>query len=527
MNDTGRQVDFGMKLFISFIFSIILIGAFLTDFNSYMSWLISLLVAIVITAIQFWLLRPGKDLDPDKNNINKKYNSNALGITAQTGKLAIGSAEVSLFVDKLAQSIEKDQSHVNKISDSCAELTNLTDQVNHQVLETSKFTDSARDTSDKGKLLVDETTHDMSALRTEINLAADQLEELQHITDGIKQIADVINDIASQTDLLALNAKIEAARAGDAGRGFAVVAQEVGDLSKRTTLATADIESMVRSTHDQIQNTTEIMTKVVDNSDEMSGHMNLLGGSFADIAAAVAESSGAMGNIQGYLEGQVESVGQISGSINHVLNSMEGTGVDGQSASNKALGLSNSVELIYEYLADFKIDSLDHIVFEKTKAGVNQIQELFEQAIQSGAMTDAKLFSSDYRPIPNTDPQKYHSDFDDFTDKELPGIQEPILASHDDILYVVAQDINFYIPTYNNYKSLPLTGDYEKDLVNNRTKKIYNDRVGTGCGKNTKAFILQTYKRDIGDAVHDLSVPIYVKGKHWGCLRTGFKAKGM
>jgi len=492
-----------------------------------MSWLTPLLVAMAITAIQFWLLRPNKDLDPDKNNIDEKYNSNALGITAQTGKLAIGSAEVSLFVDKLAQSIEKDQSHVNKISDSCAELTNLTDQVNHQVQETSRFTHSARETSDKGKLLVDGTTKDMSALRTEINQAADQLEELQHITDGIKKISDVINDIASQTDLLALNAKIEAARAGDAGRGFAVVAQEVGDLSKRTTLATADIESMVRSTNDQIQNTTTIMKKVVGSTEEMSGHMDMLGESFADIAASVAESSGTMGNIQGFLEGQVESVEQISVSINHVLSSMEGTGVDGQSASKKALGLSNSVELIYDYLADFKIDSLDHIVFEKTKAGVDQIQQLFEQSIQSGAMTEAKLFSREYRPIPNTNPQKYHSDFDDFTDKELPEIQEPILGSHDDILYVVAQDLNFYIPTYNNFGSLPLTGNYEKDLVNNRTKKIYNDRVGTGGSKNTKPFILQTYKRDMGDAVHDLSVPIYVKGRHWGCLRVGFKAKGL
>ena len=306
-----------------------------------------------------------------------------------------------------------------------------------------------------------------------------------------------------------------------------MVAQEVGDLSKRTTLATADIESMVRSTNDQIQNTTTIMKKVVGSTEEMSGHMDMLGESFADIAASVAESSGTMGNIQGFLEGQVESVEQISVSINHVLSSMEGTGVDGQSASKKALGLSNSVELIYDYLADFKIDSLDHIVFEKTKAGVDQIQQLFEQSIQSGAMTEAKLFSREYRPIPNTNPQKYHSDFDDFTDKELPEIQEPILGSHDDILYVVAQDLNFYIPTYNNFGSLPLTGNYEKDLVNNRTKKIYNDRVGTGGSKNTKPFILQTYKRDMGDAVHDLSVPIYVKGRHWGCLRVGFKAKGL
>ena len=85
---------------------------------------------------------------------------------------------------------------------------------------------------------------------------------------------------------------------------------------------------------------------------------------------------------------------------------------------------------------------------------------------------EAKLFSHNYRPIPNTNPQKYHSDFDEFTDQKLPKIQEPILASHKDILYVVAQDVNSYLPTYNDYRCQPLTGDYETDLANNRTKKF-------------------------------------------------------
>jgi hypothetical protein len=111
------------------------------------------------------------------------------------------------------------------------------------------------------------------------------------------------------------------------------------------------------------------------------------------------------------------------------------------------------------------------------------------------------------------------------TDQKLPKIQEPILASHEDILYVVAQDVNSYLPTYNDALCQPLTGDYETDLANNRTKKIYDDRVGKRASKNIKPFLLQTYKRDIGDALHDLSVPIYVKERHWGCLRVGFKAK--
>jgi methyl-accepting chemotaxis protein len=69
-----------------------------------------------------------------------------------------------------------------------------------------------------------------------------------------------------------------------------------------------------------------------------------------------------------------------------------------------------------------------------------------------------------------------------------------------------------------------LTGNYDHDLVNNRTKRIFSDRTGKRCGESTKPFLLQTYKRDTGEVMHDLSVPIYVAGKHWGGFRIGYRS---
>jgi methyl-accepting chemotaxis protein len=77
---------------------------------------------------------------------------------------------------------------------------------------------------------------------------------------------------------------------------------------------------------------------------------------------------------------------------------------------------------------------------------------------------------------------------------------------------------------HNKKFSQPLTGDYDVDLVNNRTKRIFSDRTGKRCGANTKPFLLQTYKRDTGEVMHDLSVPIYVNGKHWGGFRVGYRS---
>ena len=106
----------------------------------------------------------------------------------------------------------------------------------------------------------------------------------------------------------------------------------------------------------------------------------------------------------------------------------------------------------------------------------------------------------------------------------LPDIQEPILDTHDFIIYAGAVDKNGYFPTHNNKFSHPLTGDYATDLANSRTKRIFNDKTGSRCGSNTESFLLQTYKRDTGEIMHDLSAPIYVNGKHWGGFRIGYKA---
>jgi methyl-accepting chemotaxis protein len=80
------------------------------------------------------------------------------------------------------------------------------------------------------------------------------------------------------------------------------------------------------------------------------------------------------------------------------------------------------------------------------------------------------------------------------------------------------------VPTHNDKFAKAPTGIYEQDLVNSRSKRIFSDRTGSRCGAHTKKVLLQTYKRDTGEIMHDLSVPIYLQGTHWGGFRMGYKA---
>jgi methyl-accepting chemotaxis protein len=149
---------------------------------------------------------------------------------------------------------------------------------------------------------------------------------------------------------------------------------------------------------------------------------------------------------------------------------------------------------------------------------------LFSEAIASGRISHESLFERQYKPIPNTNPQKFKTKFDAFTDRVLPDLQESLLQAMPQLAYAGAVDDHGYFPTHNKKFCQPLTGDYAIDIVNNRTKRLFDDRTGKRCGSNTKPFLLQTYKRDTGEVMHDLSVPIYVDGKHWGGFRVGYRS---
>lgn len=82
-----------------------------------------------------------------------------------------------------------------------------------------------------------------------------------------------------------------------------------------------------------------------------------------------------------------------------------------------------------------------------------------------------------------------------------------------------------YAPAHNRKFSEPPTGDYDHDLAKSRHKRIFDDPVGIKLARNTKPFLFQTYLRDTGEVVNDLSMPIVIGGRHWGAIRVGFDSE--
>lgn len=149
--------------------------------------------------------------------------------------------------------------------------------------------------------------------------------------------------------------------------------------------------------------------------------------------------------------------------------------------------------------------------------------QAIEQWIITQAATEDRVFARLYFPIPRTDPQKYMSPYDALADRDLVGPEDKALARSAAMQYAIVTDINAYVPAHNTRFAQPLTGATAQDYVNNRTKRIFGDLASVAAARSEAKYLLQRVKLETGDVIYDLSVPITVRGKHWGCARIGYR----
>ena len=185
-------------------------------------------------------------------------------ISGSATQLASAAEELNSVTDESARGLTQQNNEIEQAATAVNEMTSAVEEVARNAVSTSQASSNATTSASDGRDLVQETVSAIERMSGDVQSTATLIGELAEESRDIGKVLDVIRGLADQTNLLALNAAIEAARAGEAGRGFAVVADEVRALAHRTQQSTSEIERMIAS----IQSGTEHAVDSMRNSTE-------------------------------------------------------------------------------------------------------------------------------------------------------------------------------------------------------------------------------------------------------------------
>lgn len=291
------------------------------------------------------------------NQMSDALKNLILEVTTATQEVASASTEIAASSEQMATGMSQQTEQVTQISSAVEQMGASVLEVARKSSEAAKNAMAAGTVAEEGGTVVSSTIDGMQTIREAVNSSSDSVTSLGKRGEQIGQIIEVIKDIAEQTNLLALNAAIEAARAGEHGRGFAVVADEVRKLADRTTVATEEIAESITAI--QIETTQAVGRMNTGTQQVKTGveRATAAGNSLKQIVTHTQDVADMIHSIASATEEQSAASEQIACSVETISavtkQSAEGAG----QAATAATQLSTKAEHLKRLVTKFKVNA--------------------------------------------------------------------------------------------------------------------------------------------------------------------------
>ncbi|HZX29920.1 MAG TPA: methyl-accepting chemotaxis protein [Rhodocyclaceae bacterium] len=265
----------------------------------------------------------------------------AVQLSSAAKSVASSSSQQSASAIDMAAAVEELTSSINTVADNAHGAASITRE--------------SGETAKQGAEIIVRAAEEMEKISGSVQAAAGTITELGNQADQISSIVTVINDVADQTNLLALNAAIEAARAGEAGRGFAVVADEVRKLAERTAKSTHDIREMISSIQDRARNAVATMESAVVQVNEGGALAHEANEAIGRISTASAQVAEAVNNISDALHEQGKVTDQLAGNVERIARMSEENSRNSSDSAGSARHLENLAGEMRQAVTRFRV----------------------------------------------------------------------------------------------------------------------------------------------------------------------------
>jgi len=276
-------------------------------------------------------------------------------ITGAAGRLGSAASQLQSAARETTQSAESQSQSASGIAASVEQLSVSISHVADSANDASQYSGEAKGSAAKGREVVTRTMSELETIAAAIHASAEQIVSLGERSQQISGVVAVIREIAEQTNLLALNAAIEAARAGEQGRGFAVVADEVRKLAERTALSTAEIETTITAI---IGDTGAAVERMQTVSREMGGGVELARATGESLAQIDAQAERALLTVRGIADGTREQSAasqEIARLIERIAEMAEENTATAANNASQAESLQRLADELQGMLARFRL----------------------------------------------------------------------------------------------------------------------------------------------------------------------------
>jgi methyl-accepting chemotaxis protein len=335
--------------------AIFLINNFITRINRVSAAMDRVASGDLSTKIQIFAKDEIGDLGHAINRTLESMHSMVTSIRDTAAQVASAATQLYATSEQIATGAEEVAAQASTVATASEEMTSTSSEIAKNCLLAVESSKQAGDSAESGAEVVQETVAEMGRIADRVKESAQTVESLGARSDQIGEIVGTIEDIADQTNLLALNAAIEAARAGEQGRGFAVVADEVRALAERTTKATKEIGAMIKAIQVETKSAVSSMEQGVREVEQGTIGAAKSGEALQQILEQANSVTMQINQIATAAEEQTATTNEITNNIQQITEVVHETAKGSQESASAANQLSRLAEELQEVVNRFKL----------------------------------------------------------------------------------------------------------------------------------------------------------------------------